>query len=146
MPTAAKLVAALLLAALGWFAADLVKPYLVEGRPVGLFSPVAAGLGLAVGWAFTGRRLERRTGGAVGIGLASAALLVFWVTVAFSGYEMIMRSTQRRYHGPVDALQGMVELGLDDLRRAAQPDVIIALVVGGLVVGAVTHWVSRRFR
>jgi hypothetical protein len=146
MPTTAKLVAAVLLAALGWFSAELVKPYLDPSQPVGLFSPVSAGFGLALGWVFTGRRLQARQGTGVGIGIASAALLVFWVTLAFSGYEMITRSMRLAYDGPVEALQSMVDIGIEYLKTAAQADVIAALVVGGIAVGSITQWTVRRFR
>lgn len=146
MPTTAKLTAAVLLAVLGWFAADLVKPYLAEGRPVGLFSPISAGFGALIGWTFTGRRLHRGRGPALGIGLASAALLVFWVVLGFSLYEMVQRSMSLRYGGPTEALEAMVKIAVENLAVAAQPDVIGALLLGGAIVGGVTRWVGGRFR
>lgn len=146
MPTTARLVAAILMAALGWLAAELVKPYLPEAQPVGLFSPISAGIGVLVGWTFTGRRLQAGTGTAAGIGLAGAALLVFWVTLIFAGYEMTRRSLRVIYDGSVEALQDMVEIAVDDLKMAAQIDVVLGLVLGGLAVGAITQWVARRFR
>lgn len=146
MPTTARLVAAVLLALLGYAVAELAKAYIKEEVPVGLFSPVSAGFGLLVGWSFTGRRLDAGTGKAVGIGLASAFLLVFWVSLAFSLYEMVRRSMRRAYDGPVEALQGMVEIAIENLKTVAQADVIVALVVGGLVAGAITEWAARRYR
>lgn len=146
MPTSARLVAALLLAALGWYGAELIKPYLNEGRQVGLFAPISAVWGVIVGWTFTGRRLQAGSGTAAGIGLASSALLVFWAVLGFSGYEMVRRSMQQTYNGPVDAVQGMVEIAIKDLAIAAQIDVIAVLVLGGLIAGTVTQWVARRYR
>lgn len=145
MPTAARLTAAVLLAILGWFVADLIKPYLTEGRQVSYFTHAAAGVGAAVGWLFCGKKLDRGVGTGPGIGLASAALLVFWAGVLISGYEMVMRSMRRAYDGPVDALQGLVDIFLKDIKTAAQIDVIVALLIGGVVAGVATQWVARRF-
>lgn len=146
MPTSARLVGAILLAALGWLGAELVKPYLPEAQPVGWFSPVAAAVGVVVGWSFTGRRLDAGNGTAMGIGLTSAALLALAVVLGFSGYEMVRRSLRVAYDGPVEALQDLVDIALAHLAVAAQPDVALALVAGGLLVGAITQWVARRFR
>lgn len=145
MPTAARLVAALFFAALGWFCADLYKPLLAENTAVGLFSPVSAGFGLAVGWVFTGQRIERGLGSGPGIGLTSAALLVFWVLLAFSGYKMVMNSMRKYYDGPVEALQAMFGIAVDYARLALTPEVVGALVVGGLVGGLITEWTARRW-
>jgi len=146
MPTMARLVAALLLAALGWFTADLVKPYLPEARPVGLFSPISAAIGFGVGWIFTGRKLHGGAGSAAGIGLSSAALLVFWVIFVFAGYDMLQRALRKSYDGPMEGLVDVFAIGLDHAILAAQVEVIAVLVLGGLVVGTVTQWVAARFR
>lgn len=145
MPTASKLAAALLFAVLGWITADLVKPLLEEGTPVGLFSPVAAGFGLLVGWVFVGRRIGSGQGGSVGIGLTGSVLLVFWVVLTFSGYEMTIRSMRLSYDGPIEALQGMFEQAVEYLWMAAVPNVIGALVIGGIVAGWLTGAVARRW-
>ncbi len=145
MPTTARLVAAVLFAALGWLCADLYKPLLPEGTPVGLFSPVSAGFGLLVGWNFTGRRIERRLGSGFGIGLTSSLLLVFWVLLAFSGTKMLQNSLRKYYDGPVEALQGLFAIGLDYARLGATPEIVAALVVGGLVGGRITEWVAGRW-
>jgi hypothetical protein len=146
MPTSSKLVAALLYAALGWFTADLVKPLLTEGTPVGLFSPISAGFGLLVGWVFVGTRIGAGQGGPVGIGLTGSILLVFWVVLTFSGYEMVRRSMRLSYDGPVEALQSMFELAVEYLYMAAVPEVIGSLVAGGIIAGWLTGAVARRWR
>lgn len=145
MPTAARLTAAVLLAALGWFVAGLIVPYLTEGRQVTYFAYTAAGVGALVGWFFAGRKFDRAAGTAGGIGFASASLLVFWTGTLTSLYEMVQRSTRLAYDGPVEALQGMVEIFIKDIRDAAQVDVIIALLIGGMAVGTITNWVARRY-
>lgn len=145
MPTAAKLVAAICLAAVGWIVADLIKPLLPEGTQVGLFSPISAAWGAIVGWNFVGKRLGDRTGTPMGIGFGGAVLLVFWGLLSFSGYEMIRLSMRKRYDGAVEALQGMFQIGLDYLLLAATPEVIGALVIGGIVSGYASAFAANRW-
>ena len=146
MPTAAKLVAAICLAALGWIVADMIKPLLPEGTQVGLFSPISAAWGAVVGWTFTGKRLGDGTGTAVGIGMGSIFLLGFWVLLSFSGYEMVRLSMRLRYDGPVEALQDMFQIAVDYLKVSASPEVIGALIAGGLIAGVITGFVAKRWR
>ena len=146
MPTSARLVGALFFAALGWFSADLFKPLLPEGTAVGLFSPIAAGFGALVGWTFTGKRADLAQSGGLGLGLTSSFLLVFWVLLTFSGYKMLQNSMRKFYDGPVDALQDMFSIGVEYLVLAGQsPQLIAALIIGGLVGGWLTEQVARRW-
>lgn len=145
MPTAAKLVAALFFAALGWFCADLVKPQLPEGTQALWFSPVSAAWGLIVGWTFCGRRIVDRDATGPTMGLTTVLLMVFWVLLSFSGTDMIRFSLRKRYDGPVEALQSMFEIAIDYLKLAATPEVIGALVVGGLIGGFLTKAASQRW-
>lgn len=146
MPTMARLVAALLLAALGWFTADLVKPLLPEARPVGLFSPISAVVGFGVGWIFTGRKLHGGAGSAGAIGLSSVVLLVFWVTFIFAGYDMLQRALRKTYKGPMEALVDVFSLMFEHAMLAARVEVIAVLVLGGLITGTVVKWVAARWR
>lgn len=145
MPTMSKLIAAVLMAALGWFTADLVKPYLSEGTPTGMFSPVAAAVGVLVGWRFTGKKLQAGKGTAVAIGLTSSLLLVLITAAAFGGKEMVDRSLRKNYKGPFDAVQGFFDNTIENLLITLQADVLIALVVGGVIVGWLTAMGARKF-
>ncbi len=145
MPTASRLVAALLTAALGWGVAQLVPPYLPEGYDVGWFFELCAGFGLLTGWLYTGRQLDRGLGRPLNVGVASAAVLVFWILLTLSTYEMVVRSLRRRYDGPTEALQGVIEIALEYLAIMAHLDVIGALLLGALWIAVITYWVGRRF-
>ncbi|MCI2398524.1 TrgA family protein [Aliiroseovarius subalbicans] len=145
MPTAPKLVAAVFFAALGWFCADLVKPLLPDGTQIGLFSPISAGFGLLVGWVFTGKRLGLGQGTPIGIGFSSSILMVLWVLLCFSGYEMLRLALRKSYDGPVEAIQGMFQIGVDYLLLAATVEVAGALVLGGVLGGVLTGWAARRW-
>lgn len=146
MPTSSRLAGAVLLAALGAFAAYLASTHVPAGEPTGLLVPVSAVVGLFVGWLFTGRHLDRGKGKAVSVGLGSVALLTFWVFLLFSGQAMIERSTHLSYDGPVAALQDVFAIALTFAQKVMKLDVILTLVVGGAVVGAITGWVGRHYR
>lgn len=146
MPTSARLISALLFAAIGWFTADLVKPLLLEGTAVGRFSPISAVLGFLVGWWFTGKRLESEEAGSLGIGLTSSFLLTFWVILIFSGYEMVQLSMRsNRYDGPIEALQGMFGIAVDYIWLAATPEVVGTLAISGLFSGWITAKIAKRW-
>lgn len=145
MPTAAKLVAAILFAALSWVAADLFKAALPEGAQVGLLSPVMAGLGLGSGWLVMGALAGQGNGAAVGTAVRTSFTIIFLGLVVFSLYEMIRRSTNLRYDGPVEAIQGMMELMWEYGALLLRPDVLGVMFGGGIVAGYITEWASRRW-
>lgn len=148
MPTFARLAGAVLLAVLGGYAAMLARAHLPEGEPGGMLIQVTAAAGAVIGWVFTGRHLDRGRGNGVAIGISSALLLVFWVGFLFSGQEMIYRATTRNQYGgsPTDAVQDVFNIFIDYVRDVLQPDVILALGLGGVVVGVATAFVGKRFR
>lgn len=146
MPTSTRLVAALLMAALGWAAAILALRYLPQGQAEMRIAGWSAGIGALVGWFWTGVRVERGRQSAVGAGFVGAVLLVLWDLVAFSGNQMLERAVKVQYDGPVDAMQGWVWLILENAGDMAKVDVLLLLAVGGVLIGAVSGWVSRRFR
>jgi hypothetical protein len=152
MPTTARLVAAILMAALGYFLAELVKPYLPPAQPVGLFAPLSALVGLVIGWVHTGKHLQMAITNrsdhvpAAGLGIIGVVLVILTVTLLFSLYEMNHRSTRLHYDGPTEAVLDAIDIGIGYLKLAAQMDVIIAALVGGVAVGMITAWVARQFR
>jgi len=145
MPTAAKLVGAILVGLLGYAAADLVVPHLPDEMPVGWFRELSAFLGAVVGWRFLGPRVGGSLGNALGFGLSAAAALVLSALILFSGIEMIKRSLRKSYAGPVEGLKDMVQIAIDDLVYLRPPEVLAVLIVGGMVVGLLTELVARRW-
>ncbi len=145
MPTAAKLVAAVLTAALGYFVADLIVAHLPEQDRQNYMREVSAVLGLLVGWQFLGRRMGDGFRAAIGLGLSTSLVLLVSGLVAFSGYIMLIRSLRKSYHGPFEALQGMMGIAVDNLSYLQHADVISGLVVGGILVGLITEMAARRW-
>lgn len=146
MPTFARLVAALLLAGLGFGVAQLVPPYFPEGMALGMVAPVAAGAGLLVGWAFLGRRLGRHSGAAVSLGLTASISQTLLTLLVFAGDKVLERALRRTYENITDAVVGLFEAGVEYGEKLAQPDIIVAILLGGVIAGAITSWVARRTR
>ena len=75
MPTAGKLIGAIVFAALAYFIGDLIKPLLVdtEGSRVGWLSPVNALIGLVMGWTIIGKGAGKTYRQSFGYGLTTLA-------------------------------------------------------------------------
>ncbi|SEQ83366.1 hypothetical protein SAMN04488092_11461 [Thalassovita taeanensis] len=146
MPTAARLVAAVVLAALAWFVSDLIRPLMPEGLYFGWFNYVNAGLGLICGWRVIGARAGRGMSDAIGNGLTGGVVLVFWAIFLQSLNEMLRLSMRHAYKGPVDGLQDMFRIGFDYARVLLDPGVATSLVVGSIVVGILAELSNRIWR
>ncbi|MDF0602023.1 TrgA family protein [Psychromarinibacter sp. C21-152] len=144
MPTAAKLVSAVLLAALAWYVGHLIIPYFPEQTPAGVFREVLAVLGLIIGWRFVGRHAGQGVVASVGYGLGGAAFLAFWGIVWFAGYEMFMRSINMSYGGPMEALKDMVAIGIGYFDYLKPTEIWGTLAGGGVVQGFLAEMTARR--
>jgi hypothetical protein len=144
MYTAPRLVAALLLAVVGFAVSELIKPLMPAGTQFGWFSFVNAGLAVLVGWKVIGARLGRGMSAAISYGLTGAAALLFWGLFTHSAAEMLRLSLRRRYGGPLEALTDMMRIGLDYGATIATPAVLGLLFLGG-VAAALLAEVSGRY-
>ena len=145
MPTAAKVIAALFFAALGYFAADLVKPLLPEGTPTRWMNETVALLGLLMGWNVVGKRVGDGPRASMGYGLTASVLTTFWSLFAFSFSDMLEKSMDRRYRGPVEAIQDMFGIFTDYAVLIMVPAMFIAILVGGAFGGWIAEWANRRW-
>ena len=146
MPTAARLFAALGFAAMAVFASEVFKPLLPEGTQVGLLSLVNSAIGLLAGWLVMGRLAGRGYRAAMGSGVRTAAVALFYVLIVWSLYEMLRRSLRKLYDGPMEALKAMTELMSDYVMlMISDPQVPVILVAGGILAAFLSEWASKRF-
>ncbi|MFV2036543.1 MAG: TrgA family protein, partial [Paracoccaceae bacterium] len=130
-----KVIAAVFFAALGYFAADLVLPLLPEGTRAKWLNETLAGVGAISGWIMSGARAGDGTRAGFGYGLTTVVLIIGWGVFLFAGAKMLEFSIDRRYDGPMEALQSMFAIGIGYLRLIAVPEIAIAAIVGGLFGG-----------
>ncbi len=145
MPTASKLVAAIVFAVLAWFTSELIKPLLPEGTPVGLFSQGNAVIGFVSGWLIMGPRSGEGMRNAIGGGLTTAAAMVFWGLLIYSIMQMIKLSLRKYYDDPLEAVVGVFQLAMEYGRLIATPTVVGTLVIGAILGGWLTEKASRRW-
>lgn len=139
MPTAAKLVAAIMLAGVAWFASDAIRPLLPEQTQFGWFNEVSAGIGLIVGWRVIGTRVQGGFLEAFSGGLTGAVALVFWNLFAQSLNQMLANALDRKYDGPFEGLVGIFYIAVDYAQYLADPTVLGIIFGGGIVTGIVAN-------
>jgi len=145
MPTASKLVGAVLFAIVAAIAAHLFIPVLPEGTQVKLFREISAGIGFICGWRVMGRNTGRGMSEAVGTGIRTSVTTLFWVMLGFSIYQMVLRSTKMLYDGPMEAVVGVFDIMLGYGKLLIHPATPVALLVGGVVAGVLTEIAGRRW-
>ena len=146
MPTAAKLVAALCFAVLGLLLAEIYKLGVPERSFWGYFSIICAGIGLLNGWFVMGSLAGRGLYASLGFGARTAITMVVWAVLIFSIYEMVYLSTKMRYGGPMEALLGAVRIAMNHSWSLMTVPMVGAILVGGVVAGAVTEFAASRWR
>jgi hypothetical protein len=144
LPTAARLIAALMFAALAWWGADLIRATLPESLPGRYLAPVSAALGLLFGWRMLGARAGDGYIASTGYGLTTLGLVVFWALLIFSASEMVHRSLRKFYDGPMEGLEDMIALFLEYGRLLIRPESVLPILVGALFCAAVVEFVAQR--
>lgn len=144
MPTMPKLISAVIMALLGYGAADAVGGHLPPEVLQNGLRPVSAFFGIIVGWRYLGRKVGEAWRTAIGFGLSATVALVLISLLWFSGYEMIKRSLRLAYGGPFEALQDMVQIAIDQAQYLGHGDVIVVLAGGGALCGLIAEFIARR--
>ncbi|MGJ8596599.1 TrgA family protein [Sulfitobacter sp.] len=146
MPTAARLVAGILLAILGWVLSDIVRPLMPEGTAFGWFNYVNAFIGLCVGWSVIGSRVGRGFVASINNGVTGTAVLILWCLFVHSCYEMFRLAMRNRYDGPMEALTSIFLIGSEFGIMIATPTFFGVAVAGALVVGIAADAAGKRWR
>lgn len=146
MPTAAKLFAAIAFAVIGFAAAEAFKPQMPPETTFGVFSLICAAIGAVCGWKIMGPRVRQGWVTAMSVGVTTAAAMTGLALLGFSVREMIIRSLNRRFDGPLDALLGTFEIALEYAWLLVDIRVMGVLVIGALLGGIIAEAAGRRWR
>lgn len=149
MPTAGRLVAAVLFGPLFWFASTLALPYypLAEATPPDWFAEGNAALGVVLGWKIAGGRAGQGSwGGAVSHGLTAGIAISVAALFVHSFVQMVQLSLRKVYDGPADAVIGVFALMFENAQVVAHQDVGAVVLGGSLLAGLVVEWFGRNFR
>lgn len=145
MPTAAKLVSAILFALLGVFVADLYAQGITTGARTTWLREGAAAISLICGWRVMGVLVGRGMSAAVGSGIRTVLTAVFFTLLTFAIYEMVVISTKGRYDGPMEAVLAVFDIIVTLGRGLLTPEIIGTLLVGGALGGVAAEATSRRW-
>jgi hypothetical protein len=145
MPTAAKLVSAVLFALLGFFVADLYAQGITAGERTTWLHEGAAAISLICGWRVMGVLVGKGNSAAIGSGVRTALTAVVFTLLLFALYEMVVTSTKGRYDGPMEAVLAVFEIIVEKGRGLLTPEIIATLLVGGGLAGVAVEATSRRW-
>lgn len=146
MPTAARLVAGVLLAIFAWILSDLIRPLMPEGTDFGWFNYVNALLGLFVGWFVMGSRAGRGIVPGINNGVTGVAVLFIYALGVHSCYEMFRLALRNRYDSPMEAITAIFLIASEFGLMIATAPVIITAAIGAVVVGLATDSAAKRWR
>ncbi|WP_425038986.1 TrgA family protein [Primorskyibacter sp. S187A] len=144
MPTAAKLVASICLAALAFIVSQQVMAVMPDSTAFGNFLPLNIVLGVLVGWLWLGRQVGEGVSSAISYGLTSAAVLTAVALFLQSANEMMRLAMRNRYDGPFEAVAAIFVEGLN-FAQYLTSEIVVTLAIGGAVSGILADWAARRW-
>ncbi len=146
MPTAAKLMAAIIFAIAGYLTADAVRGYLPESAPAKQLTLWSVVIPVICGWRVIGKYVPR--GGyrqSINAGVYAMAVAVFFTVGAFAFAEMIERSMNKQYNGPVEAVLNMFGILLELGQLLLHPGPLAIMAVGAVSSGILGLWAHRKW-
>ncbi len=146
MPTAAKLIGALLFFGIGWVAALFVLDTFPEEMVATYFPLTIALLGFWQGWMVSGGNAGKGMNAAIGNGLRTSVQMAFFGLAIFALRTMFLRASNLRYDGAGEATVATLEIFLEYLIQSLTVPIWGTLIVGGMVAGAIVEAVSRVWR
>ena len=146
MPTAGKLVAAVLFGALAWYTSILVIGFMEVGTAPPSYALVNAVIGAAMGWIVAGKRARGTWMNAVSYGITATLALIFWWLFLHSFYDMIQNALRGLYGSDATlAVVAVFGLMLEHAMYMNNSTVITTFLAGAVVCGLITEWFARRF-
>ncbi|MBF9029738.1 TrgA family protein [Rhodobacterales bacterium HKCCE3408] len=147
MWTAARLVAAVLFTALGYYSATLVAATFPEGTDPKTFVICIASIGLWQGWMTMGKLTGRGYSAAAGNGIRTSVQIAFFGLLLFALVEMFSRSADLRYRDFWTATKDALNLFIEYLGQyAGIPASWGVLLAGGVLIGLATEAAARLWR
>ncbi len=145
MPTAARMTAAICLAALAYVLSQMIMPLMPDSTDFGYFVPTNIAVGLLAGWTVMGPRVRPGLWSGISNGLTGTTVLVLWGLATQSIIEMLDLSMSRRYDGMFEALIDALRIGAELFLIMATVPIGITVLVGGVLSGLVTQFIGARW-
>ncbi|AHM05065.1 Tellurite resistance protein TrgA [Roseibacterium elongatum DSM 19469] len=146
MPTAAKLVGAILFFGIGWVAALFVIDTLPEEMAVTYFPLTIALIGLWQGWMVAGGNAGGGVRASMGQGARTSVQIAFFGLLLFALREMFRRAANLRYDDPGAAVIATLELVLEYFIQSLTIPIWGTLLIGGVIAGALVEIASKLWK
>lgn len=161
MPTAAKFVAALSFALLGFLAGEMLKPHVALATWLGVPSMISdgsikisletlsiftGGLGLLTGWFVLGPRVGQGMLAAALAGISAMVTMVVGALMSLAAYQTIQAALRKKFDTISESMVGYFQYVVDDASLLNAPDVLVTLFVGSILAGLLCEWANRRWR
>ncbi|SIT00127.1 hypothetical protein SAMN05421759_10979 [Roseivivax lentus] len=139
MPTAPKLVAGLLLAALAYVASEMVKPLMPSSTVFGWFSEVNLLIGFVVGWRQVGSGAGRGTAAAISNGVTGTFTMVVSCLAVHAINTMVEDSFDRKFRTVFEAINAAIGNFLEYGAVLLSPGFLGLFVLGAVIIGMATE-------
>ena len=146
MPTFAKLIGAVVFAAVGWWAAATYNQHLPDNVSLPRLPLAMLGLGVVLGWYSMGAAAGKGYRESMAYGLRTSFLIGFCAMFGVALLLMLRKSTNQMYRGdPLMAVLDVPDLMYQYGKYMFTTDVMVSLLVGGLLGGVIVDYVARRW-
>lgn len=146
MPTAAKLMAAISFAVVGWVLANYYAVNMPDAAAVGPIRLAAALVGTIVGWSVMGNSVGKGYVEAAGSGIKTAVILAVLALFLLALSEMLQNSVKMRYEDAVEAILAVVDTMAKRSHALLSMGVVGTVLFGGIVGGLLAENAGRRWR
>lgn len=144
MPTAARLVAAVAFAIVGYFIYTSMLLVYGDDTVPKFLMPLCIGAGIWAGWVLCGAHASGIVSG-IGTGYTAVIAQVFWIALIMSFVEMIQLALRRRYDGPVEAVVDVFSIMFTNGMRFGTPQFFMVIAVGGVVGGVLAGIMGKKY-
>ncbi len=135
--------AALVMAIIGFLAADFYAQLYAEGAQLGRFNLWLAATSAIIGYGFLGARVARGAGWAVFYTLQAVALTALVAAMTFALRMVFVFGYRRVYREPGDAVEGFVDHTLRFLAIGLDRDFLLFLFGASVTAGIGLHLLFR---
>lgn len=145
MPTAAKLVAAVFLAATGCITALLAQPHVAQSVATDRAVIAAIVVSAYCGWSFIGAAVGRGYRLALTTGVRGAMAAMALCLAGFAAVDTVHQAMQPPLPGLSALTEHFLQAFLTVGKQMLYAEVLLPMMIGAVVTGAVAEYVGRRW-
>lgn len=146
MPTAARLVSLVTLAALGWFLADILQVNVAGPQDKSIWLAGMAGIGACVGWMQLGKKVGNRMHQAMFSGVAAVITGILIAIVVGALFLTLNAMQYHAYRDIEDLFNGLTRNLATYLNFVRDEQFLVYAAAGGCLSGLIAEMTHRTWR